>query len=70
MREKLTPKFIDGLKPATAKRYEVRDVLLVGLLIRVSRRGAIQSKSAVNRWNCVQLLSRVQYCDTPNDTQK
>ena len=40
MREKLTPKFIDGLKPATTKRYEVRDVLLVGLLIRVSKRGA------------------------------
>ena len=40
MREKLTPKFIDSLKPATVKRYEVRDILLVGLLIRVSKRGA------------------------------
>jgi hypothetical protein len=40
MREKLTPKSIDGLKPAERKRYEVRDTILVGLLLRVSKRGA------------------------------
>src|SRR4051794_34386121 len=39
MRQKLTPKFLDGLKPASGKRYEVRDTLLIGLLIRVSSRG-------------------------------
>ena len=40
MREKLTPKFIDSLHPANGKRYEVREVFLVGLLIRVSKCGA------------------------------
>jgi integrase len=36
MRKKLTPKFLDSLPPARAKRYEVRDEVLPGLLIRVS----------------------------------
>jgi hypothetical protein len=40
MRAQLTPKLLDSLKPATGKRYEVRDALLVGLLVRVSKRGA------------------------------
>jgi integrase len=39
MRKKLTPKLIDSLPPATGKRYEVRDELLIGLLVRVSSTG-------------------------------
>jgi hypothetical protein len=35
MRTQLTPKLLDSLRPATAKRYEVRDTLLVGLLMLV-----------------------------------
>ncbi len=40
MRTQLTPKLLDSLKPATGKRYEVRDTLLAGLLVRVSKRGS------------------------------
>lgn len=40
MRKKLSPKLIDSLPAATAKRYEVRDDLVVGLMIRVSVTGA------------------------------
>jgi hypothetical protein len=36
MRKKLTPKLIDSLPPPNGRRYEVRDELVVGLLIRVS----------------------------------
>jgi integrase len=39
MRKKLTPKLIDSLPPASGKRYEVRDELLTGLLVRVSSTG-------------------------------
>lgn len=39
MRKKLSPKSIDALPPATGKRYEVRDELVPGLLIRVSSTG-------------------------------
>jgi integrase len=39
MRKKLTPKSIDSLPPAAAKRYEVRDELVTGLLVRVSASG-------------------------------
>jgi integrase len=39
MKKKLTPKTIDSLPAAQAKRYEVRDELLIGLLLRVSSRG-------------------------------
>lgn len=39
MRKKLSPKSIDALPPATAKRYEVRDELVPGLMIRVSSTG-------------------------------
>jgi hypothetical protein len=39
MRKKLTPKVIDSLPPAIGKRYEVRDELLTGLLVRVSSTG-------------------------------
>jgi integrase len=39
MRKKLTPKLIDSLPPPTGKRYEVRDELLTGLLVRVSATG-------------------------------
>jgi hypothetical protein len=39
MRKKLTPKLIDSLPTATGKRYEVRDELLTGLLVRVSSTG-------------------------------
>ena len=39
MRKKLTTKTIDALPPATGKRYEVRDVLVPGLHIRVSATG-------------------------------
>jgi hypothetical protein len=35
--QKLTPKLIDNLFPPAGKRYEVRDELVVGLLVRVSR---------------------------------
>lgn len=40
MRKKLTPKTIDALPPAKDKRYEVRDALIPGLLVRVSVSGA------------------------------
>ena len=40
MRKKLTPKTIDALPPPTGKRYEVRDDLVTGLLIRVSSTGS------------------------------
>lgn len=36
----LTPKTIDALPPAQGKRYEVRDVLLPGLHLRVSASGS------------------------------
>lgn len=39
MRKKLTPKTIDALPPAKDKRYEVRDALIPGLLVRVSVSG-------------------------------
>lgn len=39
MRKKLTPKLLDNLPSANGKRYEVRDELVTGLLIRVSRTG-------------------------------
>ncbi|MDI4655364.1 tyrosine-type recombinase/integrase [Xanthobacter autotrophicus] len=40
MRKKLTPKLLDSLQAATTKRYEVRDDVVVGLMIRVSATGA------------------------------
>lgn len=40
MQKKLTPRTIDSLPPATGKRYEVRDILLPGLLLRVSQSGS------------------------------
>ena len=40
MRKKLTPKLIDSLPPATVKRYEIRDEVVTGLLVRVSYTGA------------------------------
>ena len=40
MRKALTPKLLDSLKPATGKRYEVRDSLIIGLLLRVSKTGS------------------------------
>ncbi|MFT4095690.1 MAG: tyrosine-type recombinase/integrase [Rhodoblastus sp.] len=40
MRKKLTPKLIDYLPAATSKRYEVRDELVAGLIVRVSPTGA------------------------------
>ena len=39
MRKALTPKLLDSLKPAAGKRYEVRDSLIIGLLLRVSKTG-------------------------------
>lgn len=39
MKKKLTPKSIDALKPAIGKRYEVRDTLVTGLIVRVSSTG-------------------------------
>jgi hypothetical protein len=39
MQKNLTPKTIEHLPPANGKRYEVRDTLVVGLLLRVSRTG-------------------------------
>jgi integrase len=39
MRKKLTPKTIDALPTAAEKRYEVRDTLVIGLLLRVSPTG-------------------------------
>jgi hypothetical protein len=36
MRRNLTAKLIENLKPATDRRYEVRDALLPGFGIRVS----------------------------------
>lgn len=40
MKQTLTTKSIDALKPATAKRYEVRDIKTPGLHLRVSVTGA------------------------------
>lgn len=40
MRKKLTPKYLDNLPPAPVKRYEVRDDVVGGLMIRVSTTGA------------------------------
>jgi integrase len=40
MRKKLTPKLIDNLPAATTKRYEVRDKVVTGLMVRVSYTGA------------------------------
>ncbi len=40
MRKKLTPKLIDSLPAATTKRYEVRDEVVTGLMVRVSYTGA------------------------------
>lgn len=40
MRKKLTPKLIDSLQAATTKRYEVRDEIVTGLMVRVSYTGA------------------------------
>lgn len=40
MRKKLTPKLIDSLPAATTKRYEVRDDIVTGLMVRVSYTGA------------------------------
>lgn len=39
MRKKLTPKLIDNLPLPVGKRYEVRDELVVGLVVRVSASG-------------------------------
>jgi hypothetical protein len=39
MRKKLTPRLIDSLPLPIASRYEVRDELVIGLLIRVSASG-------------------------------
>lgn len=39
MKKKLTTKYIDTLKPPAAKRYEVRDELVTGFMIRVSHVG-------------------------------
>jgi len=43
MQKKLTPKGIDALPPAKAKRYEVRDTVVPGLRIRVSSPQAFAS---------------------------
>jgi len=40
MRKKLTPKLIDCLPAATERRYEVRDEIVTGLMVRVSYTGA------------------------------
>lgn len=40
MKQMLTTKSLDAMKPATAKRYEVRDAKTPGLLVRVSTTGA------------------------------
>ncbi len=40
MRAKLTPKYIEHLPPATGKRYEVRDTIVVGLVLRVAATGS------------------------------
>lgn len=39
MQRALTPKLLDSLKPSEGKRYEVRDTLIIGLLLRVSKTG-------------------------------
>ncbi|WP_117395095.1 Arm DNA-binding domain-containing protein [Maritalea myrionectae] len=39
MRKKLTTKTIDALPAAVGKRYEVRDELLTGFMVRVSSVG-------------------------------
>lgn len=40
MKQTLTTKSIEALKPATVKRYEVRDAKVQGLHVRVSCSGA------------------------------
>jgi hypothetical protein len=40
MRKKLTPKAIDALPSAQSKRYEIRDEVTPGLMIRVSPVGS------------------------------
>jgi hypothetical protein len=39
MKSKLTPKFIDSIKPNPAKRLDFRDALMPGLVLRVSPSG-------------------------------
>lgn len=39
MKNKLTPKFIEGIKPNPAKRLDFRDDLMPGLVLRVSQTG-------------------------------
>ncbi|WP_431197858.1 Arm DNA-binding domain-containing protein [Roseibium album] len=39
MKKRLTPKSIEALPPASGKRYEVHDLLLPGLHLRVSSTG-------------------------------
>jgi hypothetical protein len=39
MRKTLTQKTLDHLPPATGKRCEIRDTLLTGFMLRVSRSG-------------------------------
>jgi integrase len=39
MHRKLTPKYLESLPPAKAKRYEVRDEIVPGLVIRLSSTG-------------------------------
>lgn len=39
MQKALTSKLLDSLKPSEGKRYEVRDTLIIGLLLRVSKTG-------------------------------
>lgn len=41
MRRKLTPKLLDSLRPDPFRRYEVRDEVVTGLLIRVSITGSL-----------------------------
>ena len=39
MQKTLTQKTLDHLPPASGKRYEIRDTLLTGFMLRVSRSG-------------------------------
>ena len=39
MRKTLTQKTLDHLQPASGKRYELRDTLLPGFMLRVSKSG-------------------------------
>jgi hypothetical protein len=41
MKSKLTPKFIDSIKPNPAKRLDFRDALMPGLVLRVSPSGTL-----------------------------